>query len=330
MNPRLVVDLRDWNEDFQIAALEAGVEEIILPDQYIAGSRGYGVMTTVPQSAVPERFSEITISAERQSEILQQIAKPDRPDVLITGDRLDVLSLENLVAEDNRFYAQVRSPQEAETALNIMQRGVGGVVLKPRSEADIWEVARIVQADAASIPLVDAEIIDIRQGGVGYRVFVDTICYMDQTQGALVGNTTHGYFLVLSESIDNPYTGKRPFRVNAGGVHAYLYQPQDRTEYLSELATGDPVLVVSDDGSTITTRCGRAKIEKRPMLLIKAKYQDTVISIYLQNAGTVHLSCNGKPKPVSRLAVGDSVKAYIRGVEGRHCGMAVDEEIIEK
>ena len=111
MNPRLVVDLRDWNEDFQIAALEAGVEEIILPDQYIAGSRGYGVMTTVPQSAVPERFSEISISAERQSEILQQIAKPDRPDVLITGDRLDVLSLENLVAEDNRFYAQGRLPQ---------------------------------------------------------------------------------------------------------------------------------------------------------------------------------------------------------------------------
>jgi hypothetical protein len=103
----------------------------------------------------------------------------------------------------------VRSPQEAETALNIMQRGVGGIVLKPRSEADIWEVARLLQAAAASIPLVDAEIIDIRQGGVGYRVFVDTICYMDQTQGALVGNTTHGYFLVLSGSIDNPYTGKK-------------------------------------------------------------------------------------------------------------------------
>lgn len=104
----------------------------------------------------------------------------------------------------------------------------------------------------------------------------------------------------------------------------------DHTEYLSELAIGDPVPVVRNDGSTVPARCGRAKIEKRPMLLIKAKHKDTIISIYLQNAGTVHLCCNGKPKPVTRLAVGDSKKAYIRGVEGRHCGMAVDEEIIEK
>jgi 3-dehydroquinate synthase II len=330
MTPRLVVDLRDWDEDFQIAALEAGVEEVILPDRYAADSRSYGVMTTVLQSELPGRFTEICISADRQSEILGLMADAGRPDVLITGDQLDVLSLENLVAEDNRFYVQVRSPEEAETALNIMQRGVGGVVLTPRSEADIWAVARLVQAGTASIPLVDAEITDIRQGGVGYRVFVDTISYMDQTQGTLVGNTTHGYFLVLSESIDNPYTGTRPFRVNAGSVHAYLYQPDDHTEYLSELTIGDPVLIVGNDGSTVASRCGRAKIEKRPMLLIKARYQDTVISIYLQNAATVHLCCNGTPKPVTGLAVGDRVKAYIRGVEGRHCGMAVDEEIIEK
>jgi len=330
MMPRLVVDLRDWNEDFQIAALEAGVEEVILPDQCAADSRRFGIMATVRQSELPGRFTETSISADKQSDILGLMADSGRPDVLITGDQLDVLSLENLVAEDNRFYAQVRSPEEAETALNIMQRGVGGVVLVPRSEDDIWKVARLVQAGTASIPLVDAEIIDIRQGGVGHRVFVDTICYMDQTQGTLVGNTTHGYFLVLSESIDNPYTGKRPFRVNAGSVHAYLYQPNDRTEYLSELAIGDPVLVVRNDGSTVSTRCGRAKIEKRPMLLIKAKHKDTIISIYLQNAGTVHLCCNDKPVPVTRLAVGDSIKAYIRGVEGRHCGMAVDEEIIEK
>jgi 3-dehydroquinate synthase II len=204
------------------------------------------------------------------------------------------------------------------------------LVLTPRSEADILAVARLVQAGTARIPLVDAEIIDICQGGVGYRVFVDTICYMNQTQGALVGNTTHGYFLVLSESIDNPYTGKRPFRVNAGSVHAYCYQPEDYTEYLSELCIGDPVLVVSNDGSTLSTRCGRAKIEKRPMLLIKAQHEDTVISIYLQNASTVHLCSEGDPVPVTRLAVGDRVKAYIRGVEGRHCGMAVDEDIVEK
>jgi 3-dehydroquinate synthase class II len=34
--------------------------------------------------------------------------------------------------------------------------------------------------------------------------------------------------------------------------------------------------------------------------------------------------------PATGLAAGDRVKAYIRGARGRHCGVAVDEDIIEK
>lgn len=50
-------------------------------------------------------------------------------------------------------------------------------------------------------------------------------------------------------------------------------------------------LVVRNDCTTLTSRCGRAKSEKRTMLLIRV---------------------------------------YIRGVEGQHCGITVDEDIVEK
>ena len=48
---------------------------------------------------------------------------------------------------------------------------------------------------------------------------------MGLCEGILVGNTASGFFLVHSESIDNPYVASRPFRGNAGAVHAYTLAP---------------------------------------------------------------------------------------------------------
>lgn len=56
------------------------------------------------------------------------------------------------------------------------------------------------------------------------------------------------------------YIGSRPFRVNAGPVHAYLQAPDERTSYLSELKTGSPVLVVGANGKTRSAVVGRCKV----------------------------------------------------------------------
>ena len=52
----------------------------------------------------------------------------------------------------------------------------------------------------------------------------------------LVGNSSAFTFLVHAETESNPYVAARPFRVNAGAVHAYCVRPGDRTSYLEELA----------------------------------------------------------------------------------------------
>lgn len=41
----------------------------------------------------------------------------------------------------------------------------------------------------------------------------------------------------------------RPFRINAGGVHAYAVMPGDKTCYVGELRSGDEVLIVDKDGA---------------------------------------------------------------------------------
>jgi len=323
----LIVDIRPWNQDYLIAAIESCADGVIVPEGYEREVKKYGIINVIPENELRKRFTEAIVTPQNYKE-LERLMSTQK--LIIRNDKLDVVSLENLVAKNGRFYVQVRTPEEAETAANILEVGVYGVVLKPRNSQDIRKVAERIKSNCGKIQLVEAKIAKIETGIVGYRVFVDTISQMRIGQGMLIGNTSDGYFLVHSECIENPYTGKRPFRVNGGGLHAYLLQPSDRTEYLSELKTGDPVLIVDASGRTQTTRIGRVKIEKRPLVLVEAIYRSKKISHYLQNASTVNLLSRGKPKPITELSIGDYVLVHVREAEGRHYGIRIKEDIMEK
>jgi 3-dehydroquinate synthase II len=122
----------------------------------------------------------------------------------------------------------------------------------------------------------------------------------------------------------------RPFRVNAGPVHAYTRVPGGRTRYLSELSSGDGVLVAGADGTTQEATVGRVKIEKRPLLLIEAGCGEAEGSILLQNAETIRLTTvGGEAVSVVDLEPGDSVLVAVEAA-GRHFGVKVDETIVEK
>jgi len=138
------------------------------------------------------------------------------------------------------------------------------------------------------------------------------------------------FFLVHSESIENPYVSPRPFRVNAGAVHAYVLLPDGKTKYLDELRTGDEVLIVDSKGNTKITSIGRIKLEKRPMLNITAMVEGKEVSVVLQNAETIRLTgIDGKPISVVNLKKGDKVLGYTEE-GGRHFGYKIKETINEK
>jgi 3-dehydroquinate synthase II len=174
---------------------------------------------------------------------------------------------------------------------------------------------------------------------MGDRACLDTCTQMAPGEGMLVGNTAAGFFLVHSESIDNPYVASRPFRVNAGAVHAYTLAPASKTKYLADLKAGDEVLIVNFQGTSQVAFLGRNKIEKRPMMLIEAKalYRsgagqatECPISLVLQNAETIRLvNPDGKAVSVTTLKPGDKVLAHIEKA-GRHFGMQIEETSIER
>jgi 3-dehydroquinate synthase II len=166
---------------------------------------------------------------------------------------------------------------------------------------------------------------------MGDRACVDTCTWIEGSRGMLVGNGSAGMFLVCAENVPNPYVLPRPFRVNAGAVHSYCRVPGGRTAYLSELVSGSGVLLVDDLGAGEAAWVGRVKVERRPLVLLRAVGPSgNDHSIVLQNAETIRLVGPGGVTPsIARIAAGDEV-LLMEERAGRHFGAAVEETIREK
>lgn len=254
--------------------------------------------------------------------------------LLVIGTDWKVIPLENMIAGlhgvNVKIISGVKSAEEAELALGTLEQGADGVLLETSDLSEIKRVQKIVeQSNKSHLNLIPAKITNVKPVGMGDRVCVDTCSIMHVGEGMLVGSQSRAFFLVQSESEDSPYVAARPFRVNAGAVHAYI-KVGEKTKYLSELKSGDEVTVVNKEGQAQTAVVGRAKIEKRPMILIEAEADGERISTLLQNAETIKLvGANGSPKSVADLKIGDQVMIYLE--EGaRHFGMSIEESIIEK
>ena len=69
------------------------------------------------------------------------------------------------------------------------------------------------------------------------------------------------------------------------------------------------------------------KIEKRPLMLIEAKFNNNLIKTILQNAETIHLIAKNGPVSVSNIKPGDEVAVYLQP-GGRHFGTLVEQETV--
>jgi 3-dehydroquinate synthase II len=242
-----------------------------------------------------------------------------------------IIPIENLLAKHGKnIMVQVENSEQARLMVEILEKGVDGVVLNTKDVNEIKKTAEIIHGISEKVALVTATITATKQLGMGDRACLDTCTQMIVGEGMLVGNTAAGFFLVHSESIDNPYVASRPFRVNAGAVHAYTLTPGGKTKYLADLKAGDEVLLVDFQGKSQIAYLGRNKIEKRPMMLIEAEAEGEPISLVMQNAETIRLvSAEGEAVSVTMLKPGDKVLGHIEKA-GRHFGMQVDETLIER
>ncbi len=326
------VNARPYKKKVVTTALESGADAVMVPRGQSKKVRDLGLIKTVSPDGdlkLGEDVVEVTISSEKDE--AKALKVPAEKLLLIKTSDWKVIPLENLVAKRGRgLLAWVRSAEEARVALKIMERGVDGVVLDTSDLSEIKRTAAAIREQGEQLHLIQATIMSVRPLGMGDRVCVDTITNMKPGQGMLVGNSSSGMFLVHAENVETPYCATRPFRVNAGAVHAYLRVPGGKTSYLADLSIGDQVLIIDHKGRSEVGFVGRAKVEKRPMMLVEAAYKDRPLSLVMQNAETIRLTRpGGEPISITHLKAGDRVLSYLEEA-GRHFGVKIEETIVEK
>jgi 3-dehydroquinate synthase II len=323
------VDIRPWNKEIATTALESGVDAVVVDSADEIRKLGR-ILTIAPDGDLKTGTDVVEVSITDKESENRVAAIRDKKYVIVTTSDWTVIPLENLVAQSDRIIAKVNDLKEAELALTVLERGVAGILLATKVPGVVRDVAKLVKAATGQVNLIPFTITRIHPVGMGDRVCVDTCTMLSDGEGMLMGNTSSAMLLVHAETLENPYVAPRPFRVNAGAVHAYILLPDGKTAYLSDLTIGGQVLVVDVKGTAHPVIIGRTKIERRPLLLVEAEAGTAKVSLILQNAETIRLvRKGGGALSVVNLAVGDSVMGCtLEG--GRHFGMAVKETICEK
>ena len=250
--------------------------------------------------------------------------------VVVKGGNWTIIPLENLLSKTNNLFVEIDSLQEGKTALTILEKGVDGVVIINDDPKVVRHIIHALRRESETLDLRTARVRRIEPLGLGDRVCIDTCSSMIQGEGMLVGNSSQALFLVHSECVENSFVNTRPFRVNAGPVHAYVRLSGGETKYLSEVRAGDEGLVINFEGRSYPVVVGRAKVERRPLALVEAEESGQLISVILQNAETIRLTQpDGKPVSLVDLREGSEILVYREGM-GRHFGVQVDETITER
>lgn len=345
------------------AALEAGADRVLVTNDQREAVEGVGRVPLAEIEAdeiqLGDRRARIVHIEEPEDQQRASKLLGEVDTLVVAATDWSIIPLENLIAwagrgssraEDEqaaagdgppspsegagrptKLFAQVSTPEEAEVALTTLESGADGLVLVTDEPAIVHEVAGLVDRDAGQLALELAHVTNIETVGMGDRVCVDTTSLLAPEEGLLVGSRSAFLVLVASEASEAGYVSSRPFRVNAGAVHGYALAPDETTHYLSEVQAGVELLGVDREGTTRAVTTGRAKIERRPMLLVEIETEDGEAegSLVLQNAETIRLVGPEGPISVADLSIGDRVLVHQAHEGGRHFGEAIEETIQE-
>ena len=194
------------------------------------------------------------------------------------------------------------------------------------------------------VRLEAAEVVDVADGGRADRVCLDLTCLLSGDEGCLVGSSAKALLLLHGETVASGFVPPRPFRLNAGPVHAYCLLADGSTKYLSELNAGDRLRIVALDGRCRDGVIGRCKVEPRPVLRVSWKRaaagaaakgeaveeEEAVHQTFLQQAETVRLAgADERPIPVTSLRPGHKLLGRWV-VQGTHVGRPIRAQVEER
>ncbi|CAM6044874.1 unnamed protein product [Sphagnum compactum] len=336
------------NRDVMSAAVESGWTTLIFtPDTTDLAYDWTSIARIKPLYLEGGQFLDVD---RKQVAVLGQVATGEQLDYLpalmgqaeiVVMSTLDwqVIPAENLVAafDDSKtsLYATANTASDAQVYLEALNKGTDGVVMNTDDPQQIYALRAYLNGRRETkmgVRLVEAKVTQVEPVGVGDRVCVDLCNLLNPGEGLLVGSFARALFLVHSECIENNSTASRPFRINAGPVHAYVGMADGSTAYLSELHTGSQVMVVDGQGRSRSVLVGRVKIETRPLLLVEVEAEGQRHSVLLQNVESVCFvttTARNRAVPVTSLKVGDILLLNLQE-ETFQSGIQMQEFFVEK
>jgi 3-amino-4-hydroxybenzoic acid synthase len=228
-----------------------------------------------------------------------------------------------------RVLKELANDVAAAGVAGVLETGPAGLVVRGDRLADVDRVAEIIRARGDEHrELVPLRVTRAEPIGMGYRGCVDTTTLFGRDEGLIVGSTSSGGVLVCAEVHHLPYMNLRPFRVNAGAVHSYVFGAEN-TAYITDLVAGERAHAVSAGGRFREVVVGRVKIELRPLRLIEARHDDVTVNVFLQDDWHVRvMSDEGRPLNLTTIVPGTGLLGYV-AEPGRHVGIKVAEHINE-
>jgi 3-dehydroquinate synthase II len=328
--------LHAWDKKLVTTVLEVGFDALLVPEDCIEKVRSLARIPLISTSSKADFVlgkDVMIVLIDNKSKEKEVIKHQGKIPVIIQNMDWTIIPLENLLSKTNNIFQTVTTAAEAKIALQTLEKGADGIVVDTIDKEEIRTIGKLFHGSQHDIvQLQEATIESILPVGLGDRVILDTSSLLAPGKGMLIGNSSSAFFLVFNENVESPYADPRPFRVNAGGVHAYVMMPDNTTKYLCEVKSGLSALCVDPKGVTEPVIIGRVKIERRPMLQVTAKAGDRLITLVVQNAETIRLtSPAGKPLSVTHIQKGDAVLVHL-GMRkaGRHFGHQILETITEQ
>ena len=260
--------------------------------------------------------------------------------ILVRCSDWTMIPLENIVAaaagSGTRIAAAISQTVDLSGAAFALQHGVDALLL--HADEELWNAAEEISGERDSVQpesgkvtesLVLANVTNIESGGVGERICVDLTERLSDGEGMLIGSSANALVLIHGETLPSEFVPSRPFRVNAGAVHAYCLMANGSTKYLSELTSGDQVAIANVSGETRSATIGRLKIERRPFLLIRFDCDNQSAQVLVQQAETVRFI--NEEGNISVTSIQDGDKIAVRFSSGmRHIGRELAGEMNER
>ncbi len=172
------VSLTEWNKDIVTESIESGVNAILASPRLVPRIRELGRIAVVSEKdgdlSIPGDVEIVEIKNKKDEEYAA--AALNSKTVIVRTTDWDIIPIENLIPRGGeRLFTYVRDLEDARLAVEIMEKGVAGLVLETSDPAIVSEVADYINGlNVEKIDLVSLEVTEVKNLGIGDRVCVDT------------------------------------------------------------------------------------------------------------------------------------------------------------